>query len=366
MTRRKKVIFLTNTMTAGGAERVMSNMANYLSIEKSNDFEILLLTTAVTEDFYEISNQVRREYLDKAQTKTPLILKPFKFILRWWRLKRLINVEKPDCVVSFLENVNLLNTLGCLGTSTNSIISMRNDPRKNNIGPLLSAMRRLVYPLADKLVVQTNSVLEWCKARSLNSRTIVVPNSVKIPEVSWVQNTEANTPFKFIAAGRLVPQKGFDLLIEAASLIKSRDVSMSIDIYGKGSLAHELQQKIEALNLEKAVHLKGLTENLQDKLLEADAFVLSSRYEGFPNVLLEALALGVPSVSFDCKSGPSDIIDHGVDGLLVDDGSVEALAEAMEKVIKDRSLSLRMGDNAKKNMLRYEISSIMTMWCSIF
>ena len=119
---------------------------------------------------------------------------------------------------------------------------------------------------------------------------------------------------------------------------------------------------IQENSLNEIVTLKGVTKELNKELLDSDTFILSSRYEGFPNVLLEAMSLGVPSISFNCKSGPSDIISNEEDGLLVNDGDIDSLAIAMEKMIKETTRREEMGLKARQNMKRYEISRIMEIW----
>jgi GalNAc-alpha-(1->4)-GalNAc-alpha-(1->3)-diNAcBac-PP-undecaprenol alpha-1,4-N-acetyl-D-galactosaminyltransferase len=366
MTSSAKIIFFTNTMTAGGAERVMTNMVNYLAIEGKGEREVILLTSAVTEDFYSLNKSVKRSYLDDLEGSTLLFLKPFKFIKRWFVLRRIVLRERPQAIVSFLENVNLLNILGCFGTSTQSIISIRNDPRKNEIGYLLRFMRKALYPFANKLVVQTNSVRDWCLENRMNKNIIVIPNSVKVSNEVWRDQYDGSRPYRFVAAGRLVSQKGFDLLLDACALLREMSCVFCLDIYGKGPLKEPLKDQVKKLSLEEYISFKGLTHNLEERLLESDAFVLSSRYEGFPNVLIEALALGMPVVSFNCKSGPSDIIHNYVDGLLVEDGNIEALAKGMEELIKERSLREKVSRAARENIRRFEISSIMTHWEDLF
>lgn len=358
----KKVIMFTNTMTAGGAERVMTNMVNFMvddALFEKIDFS--LLTTARGEDFYQLNERVTRRYLDHKVRALPTLLKPFRFFQRLISLRKLIREEVPTSIISFLENVNLLNILACLGTETNSIISIRNDPRKNEIGVVLSILRKFLYPLAGLLVVQTQEVEKWSMENNLNKNTVVIPNSVKIPEESWAQENKSDV-FRFVAAGRLVEQKGFDLLIKAAEKLSQKGLSFQVDIFGKGALKKKLQSMIQENSLNEIVSLKGVTKELNKELLDSDTFILSSRYEGFPNVLLEAMSLGVPSISFNCKSGPSDIISNEEDGLLVNDGDIDSLAIAMEKMIKETTRREEMGLKARQNMKRYEISRIMEIW----
>lgn len=366
MTKRDNIYFLTNNMTAGGAERMMSNIVNHLSSEEPSSFEIGLITTASTEDFYSISSKVKRKSLDSKTQELPSIFKYFRFLLRLWNLRSIIKAESPKVMISFLENVNVLNVLACLGTSTKSVVCMRNDPRKSNIGIVLSLMRKALYPFANQLIVQTQSVKDWVKEQNLNSNTLIIPNFVNIPEHEWANSFHGDRSFRFLAVGRLVYQKGFDLLIGSASLLKKKGLSFTLDIYGQGPLKEDLESKIKKEGLADIIKLKGLTANLEEELLSCDAFVLSSRYEGFPNVLLEAMALGVPCVAFDCKSGPREIISDDTFGILVEDGNVEKLAEGMESLVNNPELRCIVGKSGRESMSRFEKSAIIGKWKSLF
>jgi len=359
----KKIVFFTNTLTAGGAERVMVNMASYLA---KSDYKIYLLTTAKKEDFYDLGSDVTRVCLDDEDKNLSGFKKITRFLSRFIKLRQFLRKEKPEVVISFLENVNILNALACLFLPVSSIISIRNDPRMNKIGLILSTLRRIIYPLADRLVVQTNAVLTWSESRNLNRNIVVVPNSVKTPSSVKQKTSIDGESFKLVAAGRLVPQKGFDRLIDAMSLVSKEVQNIKLDIYGTGPLLEEFQSKVRTLNLEDKIFFKGLTKELPNKLVESDAFVLSSRYEGFPNVLLEAMSMGVPSISFDCKSGPADIIINNVDGVLVPDGDTRELANSIIKLMADDELRSSFNKNSISNIKRYEISKIMTEWEGLF
>lgn len=166
---------------------------------------------------------------------------------------------------------------------------------------------------------------------------------------------------KIIAAGRLEKQKGFDLLIEAWNLIEEKSNGWELDIFGEGSLKADLQTQIDLYGLKK-IHLKPFTENLNKEMNQAGMFVLSSRYEGFGLVLLEAQAQGLPLVSFDCREGPSEIIDDGVNGYLVEQGNVELLANKMYELMVNDELRLFFSQNSQKNLYRFDLFNIIEKW----
>ena len=166
-----------------------------------------------------------------------------------------------------------------------------------------------------------------------------------------------------VAMGRLAEQKGFDMLIEAFAPIARKFRDWGLTIFGEGSLRAELEERLGELGIKDSVHLPGNLRNPFDAIKHADLFVLSSRYEGFPNALCEAMACGIPAVSFDCPAGPSEIIRHGVDGLLVRVLDTDGLAEAMRLLIEDKNMRSKFGRSALNVLERFNPDKIFSKWC---
>ena len=171
---------------------------------------------------------------------------------------------------------------------------------------------------------------------------------------------------RIICVGRLLPQKGFDYLMEAWNLIAKKYDSWEIAIFGDGDLKTTLNNKITEYNLSDSMKIHNPTDKIFDEYNNSSIYVLSSRFEGFPLVLLEAMSFGLPCVAFDCPHGPSDIITHGEDGLIVPLGDIRKLAEAIEWMITHREERLRMSNNARLKAQRYTAEAIMPQWVEFF
>jgi len=187
---------------------------------------------------------------------------------------------------------------------------------------------------------------------------VAIPNAV--PDIPLGPGDPA--AHRIVAAGRLVDQKGFDMLIEAFAAVTAGHPDWTLEIYGKGYRRERLEAWIVAAGLERVVHLRGATDRLGERMRDASTFVLSSRNEGFPIVLLEAMAAGLAVVSFDCPTGPSEILSDGSSGLLVPAEDVTALAAALDRVMDDEALRRRLAAAAPAAVRRYSTEAIGRRW----
>jgi GalNAc-alpha-(1->4)-GalNAc-alpha-(1->3)-diNAcBac-PP-undecaprenol alpha-1,4-N-acetyl-D-galactosaminyltransferase len=356
-------------LTAGGAERVISLLANYWA-EKNWAVTLITLAEPVS-DFYQLHPHVKRLGLG-LMAESPSLAASIKH--NWHRvqkLRRVIKAERPDAVISFVDTVNVLTLLATIGLGLPIIISERTEPRHHNPGRIWPWLRRLTYPWATAIVAQSDSVCQWLRGLAGESPICtVIPNPVNPAILEGKGNSRGEITAMgghqdshlITSMGRLSWEKGYDLLIKAFALIAAEHSKWDLCIIGDGPERDNLSQLVAELGISPRVHFSGRLENPAILLSRADLFVMPSRYEGFPNALLEAMACGVAVISFDCPSGPREIIREGIDGLLVPSQDVKALAVAMTRLMDDASLRKRLAVKASEVNERFSLEKVGSSW----
>lgn len=279
------------------------------------------------------------------------------------RMRQLVRQSKPELVLSFDGPVNTRTLVACLGLRIPVVVMEQVHPAHYSFGLFWERCRRMVYPRAAALVNLTQAATEWCAKSFAVKRLATIPNPV-LPPAARKLPSKKNTK-RVVAAGRLVDQKRFDLLIEAFALIAAAHPDWRLTIYGEGPSRPALERQVEKNGLAGRITLAGWVENLSERMAEGEFFVLSSEYEGFGNVIVEAMAVGLPVVSFDCPSGPGDIIRHEVDGLLAPPLNIAALAAAMERLMDDDSLRARLSSRATEVLERFSLARTLKLWDAV-
>lgn len=338
----------------------MSTMANYW-VAKGH--EVTLTTIASEADFYPLHPDVKRIALG---VYVPSV-RPWDYLRnnlhRLKRLRRVISSSRPDVVISFVDVTNMLTILATLRLGVPVIVSERTNPRTHPIGWFRGILRHLLYPRADAVIVQTEEVRRWTERFIRREAVYVIPNPVALPTNRVNRAVYSVSAARTIMAmGRLEHTKGFDLLIQAFALCAAKYPACSLVILGEGNEREELMALTRELGLAGRVSMPGSVRDPLKLLHQADIFVLSSRYEGFPNALLEAMACGLPVVSFDCPTGPRNIISDGVDGVLIPPEDVQALATAMKRLLSDEAKRRCLASRAVEVAERFGVEKVMGMW----
>lgn len=357
--KQTRIALVTSTLGPGGAERVMALLANHWA---AHGQPVVLVTfgTPREPDFFGVREEVERVYLDAFRIIWNPV-KGFNTLRQIVVLRRALTRAAPDVVISFIVETNVLTLLATRGLGLPVIVSDRMDPRVHPLSLAWRILRRLVYPQATNIVAQTQTALSFYPDR-VRRRGRVIPNPIPEPPSRGPAGGPQMTGPRIVALGRLYPQKGFDLLLRAFSQLRPRHPDWSLEIWGEGPERSALEALVADLALESSVRLPGLTTAPYDALRSGDLFVLSSRREGFPNALCEAMACGLPVVSFDCPSGPREIIRDGIDGLLVPPEDVAGLARAMDRLMSDAKERKRLGARGPEILERFSVQRVMASW----
>lgn len=357
-----RITLVISTLAAGGAERVMALMANYWG-GQGHDVTLITLDP-VDQDFYALHPAVVRVGLGLSCASSTVLQGLLNNIARIKRLRGAIDRAKPDIVISFVEKTNVLALLSTVGSHVPVVVSERIDPRFHRIERLWAFLRWLLYRRANALVVQTDGLRTWAEG-FINQRAVyVIPNPLSI-KVSR-KEMHGDCPEKIVASmGRLVAQKGFDNLLQAFARCVRSHPEWSLVIIGEGPERPRLNVMTVELGIQSRVRLVGCLSDPFEILRGAELFILASRYEGFPNALVEAMACRLPVVSTDCPSGPRDIIRDGVDGVLVPPDDVAALAEAMDRLMDNPQERQRLRTRAVDVLERFSAEKIMKSWSDL-
>ena len=344
------------SLGAGGSERVISHLANHWA-EAGRRITIVTFDAPSFEPYYALHPAIRVVKLALPALSKPLAAALLRTGRRIHALRRVLREQEPDVVISFLTKMNIMMLQAARGTGIPVVISERNNPYLQRFGPMWSRARALSYPRAHSFVTMTQRAADFYP-EAQRPRLTLIPNPVALPP-GWRDRREGD---KLVAVGRLDPQKRFDRLIDAFSRIAEQIPQWSLVIWGEGPERARLEAQRDALGLAGRVRLPGTTPAPGTWVETVDVFVLSSEFEGWANVIMEAMAAGLPVVSFDCPFGPREMIEDGESGILVENGSVDALAEAVLRVVKDEDLQRRLGAAAARTSERFAMETVAAQW----
>jgi glycosyltransferase involved in cell wall biosynthesis len=284
-------------------------------------------------------------------------------VRRALRLRRELRRLEPDLVISFLDTTNVLTLFASLGLDIPVIVSERVDPRHHPIGLSWSILRSLLYRYAAAVVVQSYALRDWASRLVGRKATHIIPNPISLELDASVKETSCeNSGHMVVAMGRLAPQKAFDVLLKAFARCATKHARWSLVILGEGNERRNLEALAADLGIMDRTKLAGNVRDPASILMRADLFVCPSRYEGFPNALLEAMACGLAVIATDCPSGPREIVHDGVNGVLVGVDDVDALTAAMDRLMTNPGERQRLGKQAVNVLERFSIDRTMSRW----
>lgn len=333
----KKIDIITKAMTSGGAERVIAQLSNYFI---AHEICCRIITTDNREVMYPLNERVKVVPIgEKSDNKV------IDRVQRYKAIRKLVLSEKPDVVLSMPEDTGIYVILALLGTGIPVYVSERNNPWVMPDVKVTRFLRKVAYPFATGLIFQTEMAKSFFPQK-IQKKGIILQNPVdatRIPE-PYVGKREK----RFVAVGRLEPQKNFPLLINAFAEFSKIEPDYKLTIYGEGREREKLEKLIFNLNLENSVELPGRDKNVLNKINSASGFILSSDYEGMPNALIEAMCMGMPVISTDCPSGgPRMLIENEINGFLIHVNNADELEEKM-MLIANTEVGVKVGKAAEK------------------
>lgn len=356
---RKSVFFVINSLEGGGAERVLSTLA----IDFHNrQILVKILCLNYAETRYKLPDDLQITFLVKRNSNSLLHRYCYACITFYKLFYQFLN-NRPTCVISFMTTSNFWSGLSALLTKTNFIVSERTTPdyciKPQNY--LFKLILSLIYKNAQAVVVPARGIENLLKMyrgfeKLQNFKIIHNPiSSLGFPSKIKVYNRKY-----ILGVGRLSYEKGFDMLIDAYDMLKPKDIDLLI--VGEGPERHKLEKRIEDLKLQKRVKMLGLKTNLSDYYSQAEVFVLSSRSEGYPNALIEAMSHGCACIAMDCEFGPSEIIKNKINGILTEAGKISDLSQALNNLLDNSFLKNKISKNALKIKQTNSLNIISSQW----
>lgn len=340
------IVFTIGTMSAGGAERVISSIANSLATDNIHVTIVMWFDSPI---FYTLNNKIEA-----------ITLKSNSKISKIREFRGLIQQIKPDIVMSFLAPVNMVTMIAMIGLKIKLIVSERNDPRHVPFNSVQRTARNFLYYFATGITTQTENNKNYFSQR-LQSKCTVIFNPVNIKSEMQGIALKIEKRHKIVAISRLVKQKNLQMLINAFEQSLQKYPVYELYIYGEGDEENWLKQIVAQKRLNNKIFFPGSVEDVHDKIIDAEIFVLCSNFEGMPNALLEAMSLGLPCIATKV-SGAIDLIDNGKNGVLIPVDDEQSLANEICKLLADKNRRDIIGKEASKLFDRLSPNVIIEQW----
>jgi len=365
-----KLVIFIHSLSGGGAERVTAILGSYWAAE---GWDVTIVTlSSVHDDSYELHPSIKRRSLGLIGQSANALVGLWMNLRRVRAFRDVLRSVKPDVALGMMTGSNVVLALAALNVSSVVAVgSERTYPPQFPLGTIWEQLRRRTYGWLDGVVVQTTKGAEWLRRNSNVRFAEVIPNPVvwPLPASRLGDGNPAPARSKrrlLLAAGRMTEEKQFGVLVEVFAQLESLHPEWDLAIVGTGPLKAQLEVQIASIGLVGRVSLPGQVGNIGAWYESADLFVMTSRFEGFPNVLAEAMAHGLPAVSYDCDTGPRDIIRNGTDGLLVPPGDAARLAQSLSVLMSDDALRKEFSAKALDIRSRLSLQRVALQWERLF
>jgi len=364
--RNNTILIFIYCLGRGGAQRAAVNLAN--SFKRAGKNVVILTMDENIPDSYVFDSDISRITVGGASNSNSMLRAVRSNVSRLWNIRKQLKSVDPEFVISLGYTCNVWLAIASLGLGTVKIGSERVHPPNEPTNKFWTYLRKYTYLALNHVVVLTEETRLWIEDNTWARSVIKIPNGMvyPLPEATPVVDWPVDDQYKVIlGVGRLEEQKQFDLLISAYAHVAHEFPEWKLLIVGSGSLKKELQNLIDKHSLNDAIQLCGAVGNLDFWYKKADLFVFPSKYEGFPNALLEALSYGLPCISFNCPTGPADLIKNNVNGVLINDYSIEVLSTEIRLLLSNEDKRIRLGQEGSKIKDLYSLDSIMSDWSAL-
>ena len=361
-----RLLIYIHSLENGGAERVVANLANHWA---STGWDVTLVTVAPhTRDFYVLDGRVQRRCLDLTGHGRGVLAGFVRTVRRAHGLRRVLREVRPDIALSAMHTANVVLALAARGLpGLRTVGSEHNFPPKAPMGVIWETLRRHAYGHLHAVVALTQECANWLAQHSRARAIPVIPNPVVWPLARHAPQIDPATACSagrriLLGVGRLSEEKNFATLIAVFARLAPVHPDWDLVILGEGPMRGALCAQVQAAGLEARIFLPGSVGNMGDWYEGASLYAMSSHFEGFPNTLVEAMAYGLPAVSFDCDTGPRDIIRHRIDGFLVKPGDIEGMQSSLDTLMRQDQLREYFALRAIEARERFSMKKIGGMW----
>lgn len=356
MNRGKSIVFYIGSLSRGGAERVIVNLAAYF---RDCGYRVTIVTKEQDNVEYPVPEGVTRMLADI--TGDEISKSRIKNLYR--RIMKLRNIWKalqPDHIVSFIKKNNFMAIVSAMGLHIPVVVSVRSNPAREYPDVLTKLLVRVLFSRSAGVVLQTQQAKDFFPV-SVQKKVIVLPNSLS---QQFLQQKYENIRKKEIVwVGRMDENKNPKLLLHAFMEIKEKHSDWRLVFIGEGYQKEELEEICKKKNLIEQVSFMGEVDNVLDAIQSSSVFVLTSKQEGMPNALMEAMVSGLAAISTDCPcGGPAELIEHGINGILIPVDDEKALAEALDKMLSDEEYRSRLGKEARKLIEKVHPDIVNRKW----
>jgi glycosyltransferase involved in cell wall biosynthesis len=339
----------------GGTERAVTNLANLL-VHKNKICIVSLYHQAAQQPHFKLNNKIEMRYLNISIPKN-IVQRFFQYFKLILVLRKLNRKSKFDYILSTAHAFSFLLPLIVIFSKTKSIAAEH--IARRSLPFLSKLLQRISYPFIDVIIVLSPSAKDnYFFCRNIH----VIPNSLPFNPIQPSSICHKT----ILSVGRISYEKGSDRLIEVATLLKGKCDGWQIKVFGNGPYEKEFKNAIDRQNLGDMIELNNAVSDIQNQYLKSDIFIMTSRFEAFPMVLLEAKACGVPVVVYDCPEGPREIIQDGYDGFLIENGNAVAMVEKLLLLMSDNGLRKKIGKNAGNSVAGYKDEIIAGKWEAMF